>query len=241
MALPKIDAPKYEITLPLTGKKVKFRPFNVKEQRNLLMAIESDENDNIQQSINDVLHNCLLTENVDVEKLPVVDIEYFFLQLRAKSVGEIVDVRYRCNNEVNGVMCSNIMETQINLTKINVQQDKKISADVQLNERFSVRLKYPDYKSVKAAMTFDDVNDLTFNLIANSVESIFDGEQFYYANEVESKEIVHFIESLSQDQFKKIEEFFNNLPRIVETISLKCGKCGFDHTIKVEGLENFFV
>lgn len=240
MALPKIDTPKYEITLPLSKKRIRYRPFTVKEQRNLLMAMESDENETIQLAINDVLHNCLLSEDVNVENLPVVDIEYFFIQLRAKSVGEVVEARYRCNNQVDGKNCGHIMETEIPLTKIEVSRDKEISNEIKLNDRFIVKLRYPDYKSVKESMKFDNVNDLTFNLIAKSVESVYDGEQFYYANEVAHSEMVDFVESLSQEQFKKIEEFFNNLPRIQENIELKCSKCGFHHKIKVEGLENFF-
>ena len=240
MALPKLDVPTYELTLPLSNKKVKYRPFTVKEQRNLLMAMEANDSETIQQSIGDILNNCNLTEGIQIDKLPIVDVEYYFINLRAKSVGEIVDARYRCNNEVDGKNCNNIMETQVDLTKINVERPNDISNEIQLTDKFVIKLKYPEFSSVKSAIKFEDVNTLTFNVIAQSVEYIYDGEQFYYANEVPQKEMVEFIENLSQDQFAKIEVFFENLPKIRQKIDLKCKKCGFEHHLNVEGLENFF-
>jgi hypothetical protein len=240
MALPKLDVPTYELTLPLSNKKVKYRPFTVKEQRNLLMAMEANDSETIQQSIGDILNNCNLTEGIEIDKLPIIDVEYYFINLRAKSVGEVVDARYRCNNEVDGKNCNNIMETQVDLTKINVERPNDISNEIQLTDKFVIKLKYPEFSSVKSAIKFEDVNTLTFNVIAQSVEYIYDGEQFYYANEVPQKEMVEFIENLSQDQFAKIEVFFENLPKIRQKIDLKCKKCGFEHHLNVEGLENFF-
>jgi hypothetical protein len=240
MALPKLDVPTYELTLPLSNKKVKYRPFTVKEQRNLLMAMEANDSETIQQSIGDILNNCNLTEGIEIDKLPIIDVEYYFINLRAKSVGEVVDARYRCNNEVDGKNCNNIMETQVDLTKINVERPNDISNEIQLTDKFVIKLKYPEFSSVKSAIKFEDVNTLTFNVIAQSVEYIYDGEQFYYANEVPQKEMVEFVENLSQDQFAKIEVFFENLPKIRQKIDLKCKKCGFEHHLNVEGLENFF-
>jgi len=240
MALPKIDAPIYELMLPLSKTKVRYRPFTVKEQRNLLMAMESDEAEVIQQNVADILNSCTLTEGIDIDKLPIIDAEYFFINLRAKSVGEIVDTRYRCNNVVDDKVCGNIMETKIDLTKINVEQGEEVSNEIQLTDKFVIKFKYPEFAFVKNALKFDDVNQLTFNIIAQSVEYVYDGEQFYYAGEVEQHEMVEFIEDLNQEQFSKIEEFFNNLPKLRQKIEMTCKKCNFHHTINVEGLENFF-
>ena len=237
--LPKIDVPTYEILLPLTNKKVKYRPFLVKEQKNLLMAMESKETESINNVVKDILENCTLTDGIDIEKLPIIDVEYYFINLRAKSVGEIVEARYRCNNEVEGKECGNIMETNVDLTKINVTQNE-ISPEIQLTDKIIVKMKYPEFGVVKDSLKYDNITDLTFNMIASSIEYIYDGEQFYYSAETQPGELVEWVEGLNQKQFSKIEEFYNNLPELKQKVEIKCSKCGYDHTIQVEGLENFF-
>ena len=237
--LPKLDVPSYEIDLPLSKKKIKYRPFLVKEQKNLLMAMESKESDTIHHAIKDILNNCTLTEGIDLDKLPIIDIEYYFINLRAKSVGEIVESRYRCNNEVDDKVCGNIMEKDINLLDIKVQEVKN-SADIQLDDKITIRMKYPEFGIVKDSLKYDNLNDITFNMLSQSIEYIYDGEQFYYANEAQPGEMLAFVESMNQKQFAKVEEFFNNLPQLKETIEMNCSKCGYHHTIDVEGLENFF-
>jgi hypothetical protein len=240
MALPKIDIPTYEIELPISKKKIKYRPFLVKEQRNLLMAIESDETSTIQQNIKDILYNCTLTEGIDIERLPILDVEYYFINLRAKSVGEVVESSYRCNNEIDNEPCKNIMKANINLLEIKPNLSNIIDPEIKLTPQLVIKMKYPEFGNVKESLNMDNITDITFNMIANSVEYIYDGEQFYYANEAEPGEMLDFIEQLNQEQFDKVENFFNNLPRMINNVKMKCGKCGFDHTIEVEGLENFF-
>jgi hypothetical protein len=240
MALPKLDVPTYEIELPVSKKKIKYRPFLVKEQKNLLMAIESNESKTIQQSIKDILYNCTLTEGVDIEKLPIIDVEYYFINLRAKSVGESVESRYRCNNEVDGKECGNIMEKDVNLLELKVQIDPSISPEIQLTNKVSIKMKYPEFGMVQDSLKYEDITDITFNMIANSIEYIYDGEQFYYGHEAQPGEMLEFVEGMNQEQFAKVEEFFNSLPKLKETLDIKCSKCGFQHKIEVEGLESFF-
>lgn len=241
MALPKIDVPTYEIELPVSKTKIKYRPFLVKEQRNLLMAIESSESFTIQQNIKDILYNCTLTEGVNIEKLPIIDVEYYFINLRAKSVGEVVESRYRCNNKVDDVECGNIMEKEVDLTQIQVQINEDVSAEIKLTSNIAIKLKYPEFGIVKDSLQYENINDVTFHMIAQSIEYIYDGEQFYYATESTPEELIEFVEGLNQEQFGKIENFFNNLPKLKETLDIKCSKCGFEHKIEVEGLESFFV
>jgi hypothetical protein len=198
MALPKLDVPTYEIVLPVSKTNIKFRPFLVKEQRNLLMAIEASEATVIHQCIFDILNNCTITEDVNVNKLPVTDIEYYFINLRAKSVGEVVESRYRCNNEVDGKECGNIMEKDIDLTKIEVQMPEGISSEIQLTDKIAVKLKYPEFGIVKDSLLISDVNDLTFKMISESIEYIYDGDQFYYANEAQPGEMLNFVETMNQ-------------------------------------------
>jgi hypothetical protein len=241
MALPKIDTPIYEIDLPLSKKHIRFRPFLVKEQRNLMMAMESEEKETIEKNIRQVLHNCTLTENIDIDKLPVIDVEYYFLQLRARSVGEIVENKYRCENIVDEVTCNGLMDVNLNLLDIQIETDPSINDVVQINDQISVKLKYPEFSVIQRATKFESVTDMAFDMIVESIEYIFDGEQYYYAKESDPAELIEFVESLNQTQFEKIEEFFEKLPKLNKKIEVDCKKCGFHHTINVEGLDGFFV
>ena len=240
MALPKLDVPTYEIELPVSKKKIKYRPFLVKEQRNLLMALESNDSNSTQQAIRDILLNCTITDGIDIDRLPIVDIEYYFINLRARSVGEVVESKYRCNNTVEGKECGNIMEKNIDLTQIKVATEEEVNSEIQLTPKITIKLKYPEFGVVKDSLKYEDVNEITFNMIASSIEYIYDGEQFYYGHEAQPGEMLQFVESMNQEQFNKIEKFFENLPKLKETVHMTCSKCGFHHTIEVEGLESFF-
>ena len=240
MALPKLDVPTYEIELPVSKKKIKYRPFLVKEQKNLLMSMETSDSSSIQNSIRDILTNCTLTDGIDLDKLPIIDIEYYFINLRAKSVGEVVESRYRCNNIVEDKECGNIMEKNIDLTQIKVSMPEDIVDEFQLTPKISIKMKYPEFGIVKDSLKYDDINEITFNMIAESIEYIYDGEQLYYGHEAQPGEMLAFVEGMNQEQFSKVENFLNNLPKLKEKLDIKCGKCGFDHTIEVEGLESFF-
>ena len=242
MALPKLDVPIYDLELPVSKKKIRYRPFLVKEQRNLLMALDSKDSNSTQQAIRDILINCTVTEGIDIDRLPIVDIEYYFINLRAKSVGEIVESKYKCNNIVDDVECGNIMEKDIDLTKIEVELPKDISPEIQLSPKITIKMKYPEFGVVKDSLKYDDINEVTFNMIAQSIEYIYDSieEKFYYGHEAQPGEMLDFVESMNQEQFEKVEKFFDELPKLKQTINLKCSKCDFDHTIEVEGLESFF-
>jgi hypothetical protein len=240
MALPKIDTPIYEMDLPLSGKHIRFRPFLVKEQRNLMMAMESDDKETIEKNIRQVLHNCTLTENVDIDRLPIIDVEYYFIQLRARSVGEVIDNRYRCENEVDGDTCGNLMEVKLNLLDIKLEKDPEVKDIIQLTDKLSIKLKYPEFSVLERASKFENATDMAFDMIVESIEYILDGEQYYYANESTPEELIEFVESLNQQQFAKVEDFFNRLPKLNKKIEVDCKKCGFHHTIEVEGLDSFF-
>lgn len=240
MALPKLDAPVYELELPLSKKQIRFRPFLVKEQRNLMMAMESEDKETIESNIKQVLHNCTLTENIEINKLPILDVEYYFIHLRARSVGEVVDNKYRCENVVNDVICNNLMDVKVNLLDIKIDKDDNIKDEIQINSQISIKLKYPEFSIMEKATKFESSTDLAFQMIIDSIEYIFDGQQFHYARESTEAELIEFVESLNREQFAKIEEFFDNLPKLNKKIEITCSKCSFEHTIEVEGLESFF-
>lgn len=238
--LPKIDTPIYELTLPLSKKNIKFRPFLVKEQKNLMMAIEADDKETIERNIKQVLQNCTVTENIDIEKLPVIDVEYYFIQLRARSVGEIVENKYICNNEVNGEKCGNKMDVNLNLLDIQIENNPEYSDIIEITNKISIKLKYPEFSTIEKIKEKDSSVDVAFQMIIDSIEYIYDGDQYYYANESTPKELMEFVEQLNTEQFSKIEQFFDNLPKLNKKVEIKCSKCGYDHSIVIEGLESFF-
>lgn len=244
MALPKLEVPTYELELPISKKKIKFRPFLVKEQKILLMAMESNDPKTIQNAVIDILDACIVTPDFPIFEVPIIDVEYIFVNLRAKSVGEIVETKYRCSNEVDSEEgkkeCGNTIENKINLTNIKPSTEKEVNPEIKLTDKIMVKMKYPTFSVVRDSNDIKDISKLTMDLIASCIEYIFDGEQFYYANETTPEELVEFIEMLSQDQFERIEEYFNNMPKLKEKMELKCSKCGFMHNIELEGLESFF-
>lgn len=240
MALPRIDTPIFQIKLPLSAKEIKFRPFLVKEQKNLLMALEADDKETIERNIKQILHNCTLTENIDIDRLPVVDVEYYFINLRSKSVGEVVENTYICNNETEGGACGNKMKVEIDLNTISVENFNPDDSIIQLTESISMKLKYPEFSVVERVSESSNSVETAFKIIVDSIEYIFDGDQYYYASETSPQELMDFVESLNQEQFSRLEQFFDKIPKIKKDVEIKCSKCGFDHSITVEGLENFF-
>jgi hypothetical protein len=212
----------------------------VKEQKNLLMAMESNDREMIEKNVKQVLQNCTINENIDIEKLPVIDIEFYFLNLRARSVGEIVENKYRCDNEVDGNKCGNIMEVSVNLLDLKVTNIKEDDDLIQLTDDIFIKLKYPEFSILNKINNLEAVTDIAFEMIAESVEYVYDGEQYHYSNEIPHQEMLEFIESLNQQQFSKIEDFFANLPKLEKKIEMKCSRCGFEHRMDIEGLESFF-
>jgi hypothetical protein len=239
MALPKITAPKFEITLPLSQKVIKFRPFLVKEQKILLMAMESGEKDIIESNIKQILSDCIET-NIDIDTLPIVDIEYYFLNLRARSVGEIVESKYKCENVVNDETCGHTMDTKFNILDIQLEKPKEVEDLIKLNEHVGIKLKYPNFEVVEKMQQLDSTTDAVFELIMECIDYIYDDDNVYHAHESTKEELISFLESLTKEQFDKIEEFVENLPRLKKELNIKCSKCGYDHKINIEGLESFF-
>ena len=159
--------------------------------------------------------------------------------MRAKSVGEVIETKYRCNNQVDGKTCGGTMEAEVNLLDIK-PEGKEISPEIQLDSRITVKFKYPEFGIVKDSLNYESESEVTFNLVASSIEHIYDGEQFFYASESTIEELVEFVESMNQAQFTKVEEFFSSMPQMKKTLEITCGKCGYEHKLEMEGLESFF-
>ena len=163
------------------------------------------------------------------------------MNLRARSVGEVVENKYRCENVVDDKKCNNLMDVSFDILDIKVDIKENISNEIKINEKVIIKLNYPKFSIIGKNSKFDSTSEMVFNMIIESVDYIYDGEQFFYANETPKEELVDFIDSLELDQFNKIQEFFENLPSLTNKLDIKCKKCGFDHVIFSEGLESFFV
>ena len=241
MALPRIDAPTYEITLPVSKQNLKFRPFLVKEQKILLMAMESGEKEVIENNVYQILNNCTLSKEIELDDLPVVDIEYYFINLRARSISEVVESKYKCENTVNDTVCGNTMDSEFNLLDITTTKTPENFSDIiALSPTVGLKLKYPTFAITKELQQTDSVTDSAFKLLVSCIDYIYDEDNIYHAHETPPDEIMAFLESLTKQQFGKIEEFVNTMPKINKVVEMKCKKCGFEHKIAIEGLEDFF-
>jgi hypothetical protein len=242
--LPKIDVPIYEITLPLLKKKVKIRPFLVKEEKILLMAMESEDEKSILLAIKQIVTNCCL-ENINVDDLPILDLEYMFLQLRARSIGEIIDLQYKCNNDVkddegNEKKCNNIIKLSFNALEVEPEENKNHSQKIQLTPKLGVVMKYPDLK-IMEKMDVQSETEAMQKMITNCIDYIYDDETLYYAKDASELELIDFLDSLTRDQFQKIQDFFDTIPKMKKTLDFKCNKCGYQEEVVLEGVQNFFV
>jgi len=238
--LPKIDVPIYETTLISNGELVRFRPFLVKEQKLFLMASESDDQKETINTIKQVLRNCILDE-LDVDKMATFDIEHVFLQLRARSVGEVVNLKFTCNNDVEeGKKCGNIVQIDVNVLDIKPELNKEHKNKIEINEKVGIVMKYPTFGSVNFADINTEDMDQILNIIVSCIDHIYDEEQVYHAKDVSKKELVEFIENLKQTDLEKISEFFNTLPKIKKDVDFNCNKCGYHETIHLEGIQSFF-
>lgn len=243
--LPKIDVPLYEISLPLSGKKLKIRPFLVKEEKILLMAMETEDDNAVLLAIKQIVTNCCIGD-IDVDELPILDLEFIFLQLRARSVGEIIDLQYRCNNNVsveeNGEpkKCGHIIKLSFNALEVKPEFDKNHDKKMQLTQKLGLVMKYPDFKIIESVKDLSETEAVTKTIIS-CIDYIYDDESVYYAKDTSEAELIDFIDSLTAEQFGKVQEFFDTIPKMKKDLNFKCVKCGYEEEIILEGIQSFFV
>jgi hypothetical protein len=238
MPLPTIATPTYELELPSNGKKISYRPFLVKEEKLLVLALESEDVKEISNAIKAVLKNCILTKGIKVESLPTFDIEYLFLNIRGKSVGEEVEVN---------IIAPDDGETSIPVTiaidEIKVIKSKDHTNKVKLDDSLMIELKYPSLDQfIKSNFDFGrDVNiDQSFELIASCVDKIYNEEEVWSASDVTKKELVDFLEQMNSVQFKEVEKFFMTMPKLSHQIIVKNPKTEVESNVVLEGLSSFF-
>lgn len=238
MPLPKIATPTYELELPSTGETIQYRPFLVKEEKLLVIALESEDTKQITTSIKTVIKNCILTKGVKVEDLPTFDIEYLFLNIRGKSVGEVIDVNIICPDDEETQVT-----VQINLDDIKVQKNEEHSNKIKLDNSIMMEMKYPSLEQfIKNNFDFNDKNamDQSFELIASCIGKIFTEEEVWSSSDVTKKELTEFLESMNSSQFKDIEKFFETMPKLSHKLTVKNPKTGVESEVVLEGLASFF-
>ena len=238
MPLPTISTPTYELTLPSSNRKIKYRPFLVKEEKILIIAMESQDTKQIARAVKDVLTKCILTKGIKVEKLATFDIEYLFLNIRGKSVGEHIEVMVTCpDDEKTQVPMS------INIDDIKIQTEDSHTTDIKLDDTYTLKMKYPSLTEF-IKNNFDNMSDLnvddTFDLIASCIDQVYTEEESWSHQECTKKELSDFVESLNSNQFKMIENFFTTMPKLSHTVKVLNPNTKVESEIKIEGLQSFF-
>ena len=238
MPLPKIATPTYELVLPSTEQTIQFRPFLVKEEKLLVLALESEDTKQITTAIKAVLKSCVLTKGIKVENLPTFDIEFLFLNIRGKSVGEELEVN---------IICPDDEETQvtvdISLDDIQVQKNEDHTNKIQLDKNLMMEMKYPSLDQfIKNNFDFNETNqmDQSFQLIATCIDKIYSEEEVWATADCTKKEVNEFLESMNSGQFKEIEKFFETMPKLSHTIKVTNPKTKVESDVVLEGLASFF-
>ena len=238
MPLPTIATPTYELVLPSTNKKIKYRPFLVKEEKLLVLAMETEDTKQITTAIKTVIKSCIQTRGVKVENLPTFDIEYLFLNIRGKSVGEEVEVNIVAPDD--GV--TRIPMT-INLDEIKVVKDPDHSKQIRINDELMMEMKYPSLDQfIKSNFDFNEKADLdqSFELIATCIDKIYSEDEVWSTDDVSKKEVIGFLEQMNSSQFKDIEKFFSTMPKLSHDLQVTNPKTGVESVVVLEGLSSFF-
>tara|TARA_Y100000361_G_C11110066_1_gene317052 strand:+ start:152 stop:874 length:723 start_codon:yes stop_codon:yes gene_type:complete len=239
MPLPKISAPTYELVLPSSGKKVKYRPFLVREEKILIMALESEDTKQITTAIKDVLSTCILSRGIKIDKLATFDIEYLFLNVRAKSVGETVEVNVTCPDDGKTQV-----QMEIDIDSIKIQRDPEHTNIIKLDDSLSVQMNYPSLNQF--IETNFDTNtdqsqvDQSLDVIMQCIGQVYNEEESWDASECTKKELKDFVESMNSKQFKEVENFFATMPKLSHDIKVTNPETKVESTVVLEGLASFF-
>lgn len=237
MPLPKPPVPTYELELPSTGKTIKYRPFLVSEEKILLMAMESEDEKQITSAVKDIVKSCVITKGIRIEELASFDIEYLFLNIRGKSVGEDVKMNITCNDDNETEV-----EYNLDLSTITVQKDKNHTNKIMLDDSTGIIMKYPGVDQfIQTQIMMKSLNaEEVFDIIVDSVYQIFSGEEVYEAKTTPKKEIENWLGGLTSKQFEKIKEFFATMPKLSHTFKITNPNTGVESEYTIEGLVNFF-
>ena len=240
MPLPKISTPTYELELPSTGKKIKYRPFLVKEEKILILALESENIKQITTSIKSILKECIQTRGVKIDTLPIFDIEYLFLNVRGKSVSEALDLVVTCPDDNKTTV-----PVKIYIDEIKVVKSPDHNNDIKLDDKLTLRLKYPSLDEfIKSNFDFSSRDEgaleQSFDIIATCIDQVYNEEESWAASDCTKKELLEWVETLNTNQFKLIESFFTTMPKLSHTLKVKNPKTKVENDVTLEGLSSFF-
>lgn len=240
MALPMMSAPTYTMVVPSSGVSVKFRPFLVKEEKALLIAQQSEDIGVMIQTLKGIINTCVL-DKIDVDKLATFDLEYMFTQIRAKSVGEIIELIFPCDIDHGEDNEKAKVKVSIDLTTLIVEKDPNHNNKINLFGDVGVVMKYPTMDVMKRLENLD-TNDLdkVFGVVADSIDYIYQGEEIFYGKEQKHEELLQFLNNLTSEQFVKVQQFFATMPRIKKEIEYTCPVCQRQHKKMLEGMQSFF-
>ena len=233
MALPKLASAKYELTLPSTGQKVQYRPFLVKEEKILLTAQSTGEDADMLIAVEQIIENCTFGE-LKTGELPFFDIEYVFIKLRSKSIGEVATVKITCPDDKETKV-----EVDINLDEVECVREVSHSSEVKLTDDIGMTLEYPRIDSI-ADMTNVSDGEAGFEIVKRCISQIYDKENVYAKSDMDSKELDEFVDSLSHKQFEQVQEFFNTMPKVKHSVKVKNPNTGVESEVVIEGMQNFF-
>ena len=243
--LPKIDVPIYNVKLLSTGKSLRFRPFTVKEEKLFLMANENEDLNSVVDTIKQILNNCIIDE-IQIDSLPIFDIEHLFLNIRARSISEIVNLKYKCNNDVldeetkEEKKCNTVVEIDLNILEIEPEKQKGHTNKIEITEKMGIIMKYPNFETLKK-FEIENEADSIIKITVNCIDYVYDSDSIYYAKDSTEEELIEFVEYMQAKDLEKIKTFFDTMPKIKKDIDFKCNKCGHEEKIELEGIQNFFV
>lgn len=237
--LPIIDVPTYDLKLPSNGKEITIRPFLVKEEKMLLMAVRTDDAQEIIRTTKQVLNNCIISKDVDIETLPFFDIDYLFIALRAKSVGENISVSYVCNAVTDEGKCPGKFKVDLDIANIEVIKEET-DMDIMFNSDLIFRMKYPSYGIIKSLMDKETSIETTIKIIAACIERVFSKGQYYTSKDLTPDDMIKLVENLTSEQFSRLEQFTKNFPYFQVVGQGQCTKCGKNHSVRYKDFVNFF-
>lgn len=239
MALPKIDVPTYDLKIPSTEKVIQVRPFSVKEEKLLMIALESNNIDEVIKTVKQVITNCVIKGELNIDKLPFFDIDYIFIFLRAKSVGETVEVNLTCHNEVDGKVCGNVFPTNMDIGKCEIVYEEGISNDIKLDGATGIKMRYPNYSTMKRIEANNQIEEKT-GVIVNCIDYIYDKDGIHSHKDYSKEELKDFVEGLTEEKYSKLETFVDNLPTFAVKLEATCNRCGFHHDVRYSDFYDFF-